>query len=48
MTFLRPRVCRMFIDRVRMVLICAKPGAKKARRIKPRLITIYLVIVFGG
>lgn len=36
----------MFIDRVRMVLICAKPGVKKARRIKPRLITIYLVIVF--
>jgi hypothetical protein len=37
---------RMVVDRVKMVLLCAKPGVRKARRIDPKLLSIFLAIVF--
>ena len=36
---------RMFVDRVKLIMICQKPGAKKARQVKPKLVTTYLIVI---
>ena len=33
------------MKRVKLIKICQTPGAKKARRIKPTLITVYQVLI---